>query len=602
MFKLIIKKIFRIKSDNQIKDVYIPLKRFSKDMIKPNLFFIIIAMIAMAFASMSTGLMAWLIKPIINQVFVFKEINYVYKIGFSIMAISIVKAFSQYFSIILLTMVSVRVIALARKKLYSNFLKQDMQFYHNNSPGTLISVLMNDINAMNNFATDIPINFSRDFFTFLSLFVVMYYQEPVYASVIFLSIFFVVIPIRILSKKIKGYFRKTNAGFGVITSHLEQVFNGIREVKSYGMENKEKKYLGKIIDDLAKVQIKVGRVSLILPSIMELMGGISVAAILIYGGYSVVYNGKDPGSFFSFIAALLFAYQPLKRLSEFTIKIQLGLLGINRYYSFLDERSKIKDYPQAQEFNFAEAEITFKDVNFSYVKERPVLKNVNFTIKKGQKIALVGRSGGGKTTILNLMGRFYEQQSGDVLINNINNKDFTLKSLRDQISFVSQDVILFDDTIYNNIAYSANNRPSQDVIQAARDAYCFDFIEDFPDKFDTQVGSRGMKLSGGQRQRLSIARALYKNAPILLLDEATSALDTESELQIQNALSKLMVNKTSIVIAHRLSTIIKSDTIFVIDKGAIVEQGDHDSLLAKNGLYKYLYDLQFKNQENHVSA
>ena len=589
----IFKKIFKNQELQDTDNVSVHFKRFFRAFIWPNKYKILVALFFMAIYSASNAWMAYLVKPIINSVFSVQNLTEVYKVGAYLVAVTFSKTASQYIYMLILSSVAIYVIAQARNKLYRSFVNQDMKFYYDNSPGRLMSAMMNEINAINTLATEIPINIGRDLFTFIGLFIVMFIQEPIYAWFIIGSVVFIVIPIVLVSKKIKSIFKKTNTGMADLTVHIEQSLHAIKEVKSYNMEQREINRTEQIINDVTKVQLKLRKITSLLPSLMELLGGITVALVLVYGSYRVVYYGADSGSFFSFIAALLIAYQPLKRLTEFTTKIQLGLLGVKRYHSFLDISPTIVDKKDSKEIKLVDAKIDFKNVGFFYNKDIDVLKEINITIEKGQKVALVGRSGGGKTTIMNLVPRFYDVSSGEITINDENIKNFTIKSLRDNISFVGQDVVIFDTSIYKNILYGREDATKEEVIEAAKKANCLSFIESMPEGFETLVGARGMRLSGGQKQRISIARALLKNSPILLLDEATSALDTESEQAIQASLQELMKNRTTIIIAHRLSTIVNCDKIFVVDKGSIIEEGNHQELLEKKGFYSYLYNLQF---------
>ncbi|MDR2007498.1 MAG: ABC transporter ATP-binding protein/permease [Alphaproteobacteria bacterium] len=645
MFKKLLSKILKTQNEKEVNGISVALTRFMKDIIRPNMPTILVAIFFMSIFSATNAALAWIIKPIINNVFVDKQAQSIMFIGMGVIGITVAKSISQYIYTILLFSVSVKVMAKARKSIYHVFMQQDIYFHHKNSPGKLVSVTMNELNAMNNLATEIPINVGRDLFTFLGLVGLMFYQNALYASLIIASIFIIVIPVRMIGKRVKVAFTKNNVGMGLLTSQLEQTLNGIREVKSYNKEDREEARTGEIIDGLAKFQTRINRMSSILSPMMEVFGGISIGIVLIYAGYQVVYHGANPGVFFSFVAALLIAYQPLKRLSEFTVKIQLGALAVQRYYGFIDSRSLIKDAENPTELVVSAGEIEFKDVEFSYnpslgdvgdnayvpkkaknkknkknsiddndiFQEAPpvakvvdtsklikAIDNMSFKIEPAQKIALVGRSGGGKSTIINLIERFYDVDKGEILVDTQNIKDVSVKSLRENISLVSQEVILFDDTIYQNIAYSKENSTREEIMDVAEKAACLDFINKLPQGFDTLIGPRGARLSGGQRQRLSIARALLKDSPILLLDEATSALDTESEKAIQKALDVLMQNKTTIIIAHRLSTIVNCDKIFVIDSGKIIEQGSHAQLIANpESFYKYLYDLQFKQQEEN---
>ncbi len=607
IFQEFLSKVLRTNSTEDLNSVRRAFKRYFADMVRPNASIILLSILFMAIFSATNAGMAWIIKPIINNVFVDKELESLNKIGMFIIILSCLKGISLYIYTNLLFIVSVKVMAKIRNTLYKSFITQDLSFHHKNSPGSLVSVAMNELNSINTLVTDIPINVGRDLFTFLGILILMFFQNYVYASLILLSVIVIILPVKIIGKKVKESFKKTNKGLGDLTSHLEQTLNGIREVKSYNKETVEQLKVEGIVNSIAKIQRRVNRISSLLPAVMEVISGITIGSVLIYAGYQVIYHDADAGTFFSFIVALIIAYQPLKRLSDFTVKIQLGALAVKRYYYFVDLISEIKEVDNPVHITHKPMDIEFKNVDFSYniqsagstVKTNKAVDGMSFKILSGQKVALVGRSGGGKSTIINLIARFYDPISGQIFIDSKDIKTISIKSLRENVSIVSQEVVLFDDTILANIAYSRENTTEEQIALAAKNAACFDFINTLPDKFNTLIGPRGAKLSGGQRQRVSIARALLKNSPILLLDEATSALDTESEKEIQEALNKLMENKTTLIIAHRLSTILNCDKIFVVDNGKIIEQGSNEELLAKDdSLYKYLYDLQFKNQEN----
>lgn len=601
MLKKILALILRNQDPKELNSITRSLKRFAKDLMKPHLPKILISLFFLSIYSAANAGLAWLIKPIINQVFIIKNMQYVVEVSLAIIGITVIKGVAQYIYTMILFAVSIYVTTDARNNLYKSILHQDMFFFHTNSPGVLVSRMMKEIDNINNLATEVPINIGRDFLTFLGVLIVMFILQPVYASLILGSIFVIFIPIRLVTRKIKEYFRRTNTGYGQLTSHLEQSLNGIKEVKSYNMEDKEFKTLHTIANSINKTQLKVRKVNSILSPLMETFAGVAIAVVLIYAGYQVAYHHADTGTFFSFIAALIIAFQPLKRLTTVTVKVQLGVLAIQRYYKLLDTKPLLKDKPNAKTLAINSAKLTFKNVSFAYEPNKNILNNINFTIEPGKKIALVGRSGGGKSTIINLAARFYEPNSGKILINDSDYTNYTTKSFRHHVAFVGQEVVLFDTSIFNNIAYSKEDATEEEVIFAAKEAACYDFIMDLPKQFNTIIGPRGIKLSGGQRQRLSIARALLKKAPILLLDEATSALDTESEQAIQVAMERLMKNKTTMIIAHRLSTIIHCDTILVINDGKIIESGSHTDLLAQNGVYQYLYNLQFKEQETSNS-
>jgi len=383
---------------------------------------------------------------------------------------------------------------------------------------------------------------------------------------------------------------------GLLSAILSESFDGMREVKAYGMQDYEKKRVASVLERIRALNMKSARIRSLSSPIMETLGGSAVAIVIVYGGFRVIESQTDAGSFFSFITALLLAYEPMKRLANLNNSLQEGLAGAQRMFQLLDRQAKIKDCPEAKSLSEVLGHLRFNNVKFFYDTEKIVLNNISLEVNAGQRVALVGPSGAGKSTILNLIPRFYEINSGEVFIDNYDIRKVTIKSLVKNIALVSQEVMLFDDTIRSNIAYGRPDALNEEIVRAADNAAALEFIKALPEGFDTMVGERGVRLSGGQRQRIAIARAILKDAPILLLDEATSALDTESEFQVQMALDYLMENRTTLVIAHRLSTIINADLIYVVVDGKIVEKGSHADLLAVDGNYKRLYDLQFSDQ------
>jgi subfamily B ATP-binding cassette protein MsbA len=354
--------------------------------------------------------------------------------------------------------------------------------------------------------------------------------------------------------------------------------------------------MSKIVEEIFKMGKKISRISLISSPFVESLAGVGVACVIWYGGMKVISGETTQGAFFSFFVAMMMAYKPLKSVSQMNSGIQMGLGSTSRFYQLIDEKPQIIDKENAINLDDPKGEITFENVNFRYVPERLALKNLNLQIKAGQKVALVGHSGGGKSTIMQLILRFYDPESGIIKLDGYDIRDLTLKSLRSAMSVVNQEVMLFDDTILENIRYGKEGATEEEIINAAKMAEADSFINDLPDKYHAKVGQNGIRLSGGQRQRIAIARAILYNAPILLLDEATSALDPISEELIKNAFNSLMKNKTSIVIAHRLSTIINADKIIVINNGEVVEQGNHQELIALNGFYANLYYKQFSTE------
>jgi subfamily B ATP-binding cassette protein MsbA len=386
-----------------------------------------------------------------------------------------------------------------------------------------------------------------------------------------------------------------------ITTILLESITGTRIVKAFNMEDHERKRFAKENRRLFGILIKSVRVRAISHPLMEFLGGLGIAFIVFYGGRSVIRGEATPGTFFSFLAALLMLYEPVKRLSGINNTVQQGLAAAVRIFEVLDTVPEIRDQPKAQVLTRVSQAIEYRDVSFKY-EDDWVLKNINLHIKVGEMVAFVGVSGGGKTTLVNLLPRFYDVTSGKVLIDGVDIRELTAESLRSKIGIVTQTTILFNDTVRSNIAYGKIDQPFEEVVKAAQAAYSHGFIQNLPKGYETVIGEQGVKLSGGERQRISIARALLKNAPILILDEATSSLDSESEIEVQKALEYLMQGRTTLVIAHRLSTIRKADRIMVISNGTIVEEGTHEELLAKEGEYKKLYLLQFKDNGGEINT
>jgi subfamily B ATP-binding cassette protein MsbA len=389
----------------------------------------------------------------------------------------------------------------------------------------------------------------------------------------------------------------TQITMGTLNSLLQETISGTRIVKAFGMEKYESKRFAAENERLFKYNMKAVSVNAISSPLMDFLGGLGIAAVIFYGGYNVVQGHSTPGTFFSFIAALLMLYEPVKRLTNINNTINQGIAGADRIFNIIDLNPDIEDKPGAVNLPPINRGIDIDNVTFCYEKT-PVLKNINLSIKSGEVVAFVGMSGGGKTSLVNLIPRFYDVSEGRVLIDGHDIRDVSLRSLRKQIAIVTQQTILFNDTVRNNIAYGDIERTEDDIINAARAANAHDFIMKLPKGYESNIGELGTKLSGGEKQRISIARALLKNAPILILDEATSSLDTEAEIEVQDALDNLMKGRTTLVIAHRLSTIRNADRIIALVNGEIIEEGDHETLLKKKGEYFRLYNLQFKDEES----
>jgi subfamily B ATP-binding cassette protein MsbA len=550
----------------------------------------------MALVAAATATSAWLMKPVINDVFVGKNERLLWIISSAVFITFTIKGLANYGQSVLMSYVGQRIITDTQHRLYAHLSQMELNFFHNSPTGNLISRFTIDINMMRIAVSNALTGFGKDFLSLIGLVGVMFIQDWALAALAFIIFPIAIIPIVRLGKRIRKVTINTQEELGQFTTLLEQTFQGARVVKSYSMEEYEKNRVREIAERIFVLVFKSSRVRSLASPIMESLGGIAITMVIAYGGYQVIHDNMDAGTFFSFITALLLAYEPMKRLANLNASLQEGLAGADRLFKLLDRQPTISEKLDAQPLIVSGGEIQIDNIHFSYVAEKMTLSNVDFTIPAGKTVALVGMSGAGKSTVLNLIPRFYDLDAGKISIDGINIRDVTLKSLRGAIALVSQEIILFDDTIRSNIAYGRQDASEDEIIIAAKNASAHNFIMDMPDGYNTYVGEHGTKVSGGQRQRIAIARAMLKNAPILLLDEATSALDTESERNVQTALSKLMKGRTTLVIAHRLSTIMDADLIHVIDKGTIKESGSHPELMAKNGIYARLYQLQFSDE------
>ena len=552
----------------------------------------------MALVAGATGLSAYLMKPVINDVFLDKNRDLLVPISLAVILTFLVKGLANYGQAVLMSFVGQRIITDTQHRLYAHLSRLELGFFHDNPTGNLISRFTIDINMMRGAVSNVLTGLGKDFLTLVALVGVMFWQDWMLALIAFVVFPIAILPIVKLGRRMRKVTVNTQEEMGQFTTLLEQTFQGARVVKAYGMEEYEKTRVKNIAERIFKLVFKAARIRSLSSPIMETLGGLAVALVIFYGGLRVIENSMDPGSFFSFITALLLAYEPMKRLANLNAALQEGLAGAQRLFALLDREPFIQEIPDAPDLAISGGALHLEHVKFSYAAGQPALDDVSIDVPAGKTVALVGPSGAGKSTILNLIPRFYDVDDGKILIDGKNVTGVTFNSLRSGIALVSQDVTLFDDTIRANIAYGRPDATEGEIIEAAKNAAAHEFIEEMPDGYDTYVGERGTKVSGGQRQRLAIARAMLKNAPILLLDEATSALDTESERHVQGALKKLMQGRTTLVIAHRLSTVMDADLIHVINQGKLAESGSHDELIAKDGLYAKLYALQFKNEED----
>ncbi len=569
---------------------------------RPHWLRFIFAMVCMAVVGATTGAAAFLVKPAMDDIFLNRDAVALKWIPVAVVTIYLLKGLGNYGQTIIMSYIGQRVVTDLRNQLYNHILRQPLSFFTKYPTGNLMARLTSDVGLVQGAVSEAVTSILKDSFSLIGLIFVIFYRDwklAIVASLIFPLAIYPVLSFGRRMRKISGY---TQVTVGSLTSLLQETISGNRIVKAFGMESYENKRFAKENERLFKLTMKSVSVRAISSPLMEFFGGIGIAAIIVYGGYQVLHGISTPGTFFSFLAALMMLYEPAKRLTNVNNTIQQGLAGAERIFSVIDTVPEIKNKEGAVELPRISREICFDDVSFRY-EETVVLKHINLRIEAGDCIALVGMSGGGKTTLVNLIPRFYDVTEGRILIDGYDIRDVTIESLRAQVGIVTQQTILFNDTVRNNIAYGDIRKSDEDIVRAAEAANAHDFIMKLPQGYDTVIGEQGVKLSGGERQRISIARALLKDAPILILDEATSSLDTEAEIEVQDALDKLMKGRTTFVIAHRLSTIRNADRIVVLVDGRIVEEGTHESLLRRRGEYYKLYSMQFRdNAMNGVEA
>lgn len=574
------------------------IKRITKEYIFPHWKTFLISVVLMLVIAGTTSLHAWLIKPALDSVFVEKDYHALIYIPIAVLMITFIKGFSTYYQLLTMNILSLRITSDMRIVLYKHFIKSDISKLHNKSSGDMTASIINEINAIVGLINTCLNGFIKQLFTLVALIIVMFNQSFELSIVAFIGMPIAAYPIYKIGRKLRNLSFKNQEMSAKFNSQMSDTLQYSKLVKSYHCEDFEIKRMSLIIESIYKMGKKISRISLISSPFVESLAGFGIAAVIWYGGHQVITGKTTPGAFFSFFAAMMMAYKPLKSVSNMNSGVQFGLAAATRFYTTIDEPQNIVDKEGAIDVENIKGSIEFKDVTFSYNNEKNALDKVSFLIPSGKTVALVGHSGGGKSTIMNMILRFYDPNSGEISLDGYNIKDLTIKSLRSSMSVVNQEVMLFDDTIIENIRYGKEDATEEEIIKAAKLAEADEFIQELPEKYNTQIGQNGIRLSGGQRQRIAIARAILYNAPILLLDEATSALDPISEKLIKDALGNLMKNKTSLVIAHRLSTIIHSDKIIVIAHGKVIEQGTHKDLLEKNGYYASLYLKQFEINED----
>jgi len=559
---------------------------------------LLLAMAVMVCVSALSGSTAFLVKPILDDIFIRKDARQLAFIPLLVLAIYLVRGGLEFTQSYLMAGVGQRVVRDIREHLYRHMQSLSLSFYLRHPTGVLMSRVLNDVGLMQSAITDAATGLIKDIFTAAFLVFVVFYRDwklALIALVVFPLAFW---PIARFGRKLRRTSVKAQEITGGLSSHLQETISGAKLVKSFGAETYETERFSTRNNELFRLSMKVVKVQAMTSPLSEMFAGVGAAAVIYYGGYSVVNGHSTPGNFFSFITALFMLYEPVKRLSRINNVVQQGLAAGGRVFEVIDTLPEVREAAGAGALGPIRKEIAFDRVDFRYAPGgEAVLKEIDFRVPAGTMVAIVGSSGAGKTTLVDLIPRFYDPQGGAIRIDGVDVRTVTLASLREQIGIVSQHTVLFNDTVRNNIAYGMPGALMEKVVEAARRANAHPFIERMPEGYGTVVGEQGLRLSGGERQRLAIARALLKDAPLLILDEATSALDTESEHVVQEALDALMRGRTTFVIAHRLSTVRNADVIFVVEDGRIVERGRHDELLSRESRYRSFYLKQFEERK-----
>ena len=570
-------------------------KRLYKDYSKKYLDKIILSAIFSILVAGSTSAIAWLLDPAIKKLFIEKDQSLIFVIPFLIIIAFSTKGFSLYLAKATMISVGEEIKKKLQFDMIKSLIKTDTQIIDKRHSGKFIANLTYDVNHITNLLSNAILTLFKDTLTLIGLMTVMFLQNWKLALVSIIMIPLASFFAKTLGKRVGKVTTEAQENAGFLTTYLVELFKNHKLIKIFQKENYENIRADKHLSNLKDKNKKLATVFVRMSPIMEFFTGIMIAILIFYSGKLMAKGEVDINNFFSFLAAMMLAYQPVRALSTLNMVLNQGLSAASRILPIVDQKNHITDNVSAKPLELEKANIEFKKLSFAYNnKDEKVLDNVNLEFLGGKMTSLVGHSGSGKSTILNLIPRFYDAQSGDILIDNQSIYKSTIKSLRSEISLVSQETTLFDDTIKNNIKYANDDATDEEIYEVAKLSYCEDFINNLPNKYETLIGENGIRLSGGEKQRLSIARAMMKKSSIILLDEATSSLDSETESKIQTALKILTKDKTTIVIAHRLSTILNSNNIYVIDSGKIVESGQHDELMQKSDLYKKFYEKQIQ--------
>ena len=569
------------------------LLRLFNSYVKKHLGKLIIALFLSIVVAGSTGAIAWLLDPAVKKIFIDQDTTMMLLIPIAIALSFTIKGASLYTARIILIKISNNVVKTMQTQLASCILKSDINTIESKHSGKYLAHFFYDVGQVSQLVGSGVLNLMKDSLTLIVLVGLMFYQNWNLALFALIMMPLAVIVAKSLGKRINKAVTESAKIEGGLTSYLSEVIKGTRMIKIYQQENFEFDRSTKKIDERTNIQIKIGNILIRATPIMEILTGIMIGGFVYYSGFMIANGQMQINNFFSFLTAMMLAYQPIRSLATINMLFNSGAVGADRVFNVLDAEPSIREISSASNLNIKKGTIKFEEVNFSYANtKKEAIKNINISIEGSTTVALVGHSGAGKSTIVNLLPRFYDPQKGAVYIDEQNISSVTLSSLRKNISMVSQDIVLFDDTVRANVAYANMSASEKQIKEACDLAAAGEFIENLPQKFETIIGENGVRLSGGEKQRISIARAFLKNSPIILLDEATSSLDAESEEKVQNAIMNLTKNRTTLVIAHRLSTIIRADKIILVNRGEIADFGTHNELLKSSMIYKNLYSKQ----------
>ncbi|RTL52875.1 MAG: ABC transporter ATP-binding protein [Bradyrhizobiaceae bacterium] len=560
----------------------------------------LLVLILMAAGSGAGAGTAYLFGKVINQAYIYRSVSGIVTLSAIIIGLFTVKGLAIYWQSVILSRISNAILAHNQRKLFAKLMQESVGFYSRSHSSEYLNRLSAGASSITQVLSLVITTVGRDFFSLIGLVVVMVSQDPVLSLLCLVVVPPLFLFVRKIIQRVKQLARSQFISSASIMETVQESLQGIRTVKAFMLEHEMKERVDRSIAAVEFHANKMARISNRSGPLMEVLGGVAIASALMYGGYRVITTNAEPGQFFSFITAFLLAYEPAKRLARVNIDLSGLLIGARMLLEIVDGPASEPDDSSKPALKLSNAQIEFRNVMFSYRGDHPVLKEMNFVAPPGKITALVGPSGGGKSTILSLLLRFYDVSGGEILIDGQNIADCSRGSIRGQTAYVGQDVYLFRGTVRENIAFGKSHATDDEIVAAAKAAYAHDFILSFPQGYDTPVGEHGTQLSGGQRQRVAIARALIKNAPIILLDEATAALDSESEKLVQEAIAHLCSGRTTIIIAHRLHTIMHADQILVIEDGLAVETGQHDELLERNGRYAAFFRLQ-QREANKVT-